>query len=280
MDIRTDRIIPITDFMAPELDVYARLSENQLYHLYEPDAGIFIAESPNVIERALNAGYEPLSFLAETRELFGDAQRILMRCEHTPVYTAEFEILTRLTGFALTRGLLCAMRRKPLPTLEAVCAGARRIAVMERVMNPTNVGAIFRSAAALGMDAVLLTPGCSDPLYRRAARVSMGTVFQIPWTFLDEKICSWPEEGQKNLRKLGFRTAAMALKQDSVSVDHPALMAEERLAIVLGTEGDGLSEKTIADCDYTVMIPMAHGVDSLNVAAASAVAFWELGKRK
>ena len=280
MDIRTDRIIPIMDFMAPELDVYARLSENQLYHLYEPDAGIFIAESPNVIERALNAGYEPLSFLAETRELYGDAQRILMRCEHTPVYTAEFEILTRLTGFALTRGLLCAMRRKPLPTLEAVCAGARRIAVMARVMNPTNVGAIFRSAAALGMDAVLLTPGCSDPLYRRAARVSMGTVFQIPWTFLDEKICSWPEEGQENLRKLGFRTAAMALKQDSVSVDHPALMAEERLAIVLGTEGDGLSEKTIADCDYTVMIPMAHGVDSLNVAAASAVAFWELGKRK
>lgn len=280
MDIRTDRIIPITDFMAPELDVYARLSENQLYHLYEPDAGIFIAESPNVIERALNAGYEPLSFLAETRELYGDAQRILMRCEHMPVYTAESELLTRLTGFALTRGLLCAMRRKPLPTLEAVCAGARRIAVMERVMNPTNVGAIFRSAAALGMDAVLLTPGCSDPLYRRAARVSMGTVFQIPWTFLDEKISSWPEEGQKILRQLGFRTAAMALKQDSVSVDHPALMAEERLAIVLGTEGDGLSEKTIADCDYTVMIPMAHGVDSLNVAAASAVAFWELGKRK
>lgn len=280
MDIRTDRIIPITDFMAPELDVYARLSENQLYHLYEPDAGIFIAESPNVIERALNAGYEPLSFLAETKKLSGDVQRILIRCEHTPVYTAEFELLTRLTGFALTRGLLCAMRRKPLPTLEAVCAGARRIAVMERVMNPTNVGAIFRSAAALGMDAVLLTPGCSDPLYRRAARVSMGTVFQIPWTFLDEKICSWPEEGQKNLRKLGFRTAAMALKQDSVSVDHPALMAEERLAIVLGTEGDGLSEKTIADCDYTVMIPMAHGVDSLNVAAASTVAFWELGKKK
>ena len=187
MDIRTDRIIPITDFMAPELDVYARLSENQLYHLYEPDAGIFIAESPNVIERALNAGYEPLSFLAETKKLSGDVQRILIRCEHTPVYTAEFELLTRLTGFALTRGLLCAMRRKPLPTLEAVCAGARRIAVMERVMNPTNVGAIFRSAAALGMDAVLLTPGCSDPLYRRAARVSMGTVFQIPWTFLDEK---------------------------------------------------------------------------------------------
>ena len=280
MDIRTDRIIPITDFMAPELDVYARLSENQLYHLYEPDAGIFIAESPNVIERALNAGYEPLSFLAETKKLSGDVQRILIRCEHTPVYTAEFELLTRLTGFALTRGLLCAMRRKPLPTLEAVCAGARRIAVMERVMNPTNVGAIFRSAAALGMDAVLLTPGCSDPLYRRAARVSMGTVFQIPWTFLDEKICSWPEEGQKNLRKLGFRTAAMELKQDSLSVDHPALMAEERLAIVLGTEGDGLSEKTIADCDYTVMIPMAHGVDSLNVAAASSVAFWELGKKK
>ena len=278
MDIRTDRIIPIMDFMAPELDVYARLSENQLYHLYEPDAGIFIAESPNVIERALNAGYEPLSFLAETRELYGDAQRILMRCEHTPVYTAEFEILTRLTGFALTRGLLCAMRRKPLPTLEAVCAGARRIAVMERVMNPTNVGAIFRSAAALGMDAVLLTPGCSDPLYRRAARVSMGTVFQIPWTFLDSRL-SWPQEGVGFLRELGFATAAMALNDDSVSIDDSGLMSEEKLAIILGTEGDGLAAGTIAGCDYTVRIPMSHGVDSLNVAAASAVAFWQLGRR-
>ena len=280
MDTRTDRIIPITDFTAPELDVYARLSENQLYHLYEPDTGIFIAESPNVIERALNAGYEPLSFLAETKEIFGEAQKVLSRCEDTPVFTADFQVLTRLTGFSLTRGLLCAMRRKPLPAPESVGAGARRIAVLERVMNPTNVGAIFRSAAALGMDAVLLTPGCSDPLYRRAARVSMGTVFQIPWTFLDEKDCAWPEEGQEFLRKLGFRTAAMALKQDSVSIDHPALLAEDRLAVVLGTEGDGLSETTIADCDYTVMIPMSHGVDSLNVAAASAVAFWELGKKK
>lgn len=280
MDIRIERVIPITDFTAPELDIYARFSENQLYHLYEPDTGIFIAESPNVIERALNAGYEPVSFLAETREICRDAQRILMRCKHVPVYTADMEILTRLTGFSLTRGLLCAMRRKPLPAVEAVCTGARRIAVLERVMNPTNVGAIFRSAAALGMDAVLLTPGCSDPLYRRAARVSMGTVFQIPWTFLDEKTCSWPQEGQRFLSQLGFRTAAMALKQNSVSVDYPALLEEERLAVVLGTEGDGLSETTIADCDYTVMIPMTHGVDSLNVAAASAVAFWELGKRR
>ena len=272
--------IKITDFMAPELDVYARLTENQLLNRAHPEEGMFIAESPKVIERALDAGCIPVSLLMETKHAQGEAKEVIERCGDIPVYTAEFDVLTKLTGFALTRGALCAMYRPKLQEPEQICAKARRIAVLENVVNPTNVGAIFRSAAALHMDAVLLTPGCSDPLYRRAARVSMGTVFQIPWTFLDEKICSWPEEGQKNLRKLGFRTAAMALKQDSVSVDHPALMAEERLAIVLGTEGDGLSEKTIADCDYTVMIPMAHGVDSLNVAAASAVAFWELGKRK
>ena len=274
MDTRTDRIIPITDFTAPELDVYARLSENQLYHLYEPDTGIFIAESPNVIERALNAGYEPLSFLAETKEIFGEAQKVLSRCEDTPVFTADFQVLTRLTGFSLTRGLLCAMKRKPLPAPESVCAGARRIAVLERVMNPTNVGAIFRSAAALGMDAVLLTPGCSDPLYRRAARVSMGTVFQIPWTYLPD---GWPEPSMGWLRAQGFRTVAMALRDDSVPLNDPRLLAEERLAIVLGTEGDGLAQATIDACDYTVRIPMSHGVDSLNVAAASAVAFYQLG---
>ena len=272
--------IEITDFLAPELDVYARLTENQLLNRAHPEEGMFIAESPKVIERALDAGCIPVSLLMETKHVQGEAKEMIERCGDIPVYTAEFDVLTKLTGFALTRGALCAMYRPKLQEPEEICAKARRIAVLENVVNPTNVGAIFRSAAALHMDAVLLTPGCSDPLYRRAARVSMGTVFQIPWTYLDEKICSWPEEGQKNLRKLGFRTAAMALKQDSVSVDHPALMAEERLAIVLGTEGDGLSEKTIADCDYTVMIPMAHGVDSLNVAAASAVAFWELGKRK
>lgn len=278
MELIQNKIILIEDFLAPELDVYARLSENQLVHYYEPDVGLFIAESPNVIERALGAGYEPVSFLAEIKSLAGDAKRILDRCPDTPVYTAEFDVLTKLTGFQLSRGLLCAMRRKPLLRVEEICKKARRIAVLERVMNPTNIGAIFRSAAALNMDAVVLTPGCSDPLYRRAARVSMGTVFQIPWTYFDEKNCKWPEDGLKVLRNLGFKTVSMALKKDSVSVDDPKLLAEEKLAVILGTEGDGLAAETIADCDYTVMIPMAHGVDSLNVAAASAVAFWELGK--
>lgn len=272
-------IIRITDFNAPELDVYARLSEVQLLHYHEPDLGMFIAESPNVIERALNSGYEPLSFLAETKEIEGDAHKLTERCGNVPVYTAEFDVLTKLTGFKLTRGLLCAMRRKRLPGAEKLCAGAKRIAVLENVMNPTNVGAIFRSAAALNMDAVLLTPGCSDPLYRRAARVSMGTVFQIPWTFLDEKTEAWPRQGMELLKKLGFQTAAMALKDDSRSIADPELKQAEKQAVILGTEGEGLTDETIEACDYTVRIPMAHGVDSLNVAAASAVAFWELGKQ-
>ena len=249
----------ITDLSAPELDIYARLSEGQLLHYYEPDTGLFIAESPKVISRALDAGYEPVSLLMEPEHVEGEAREVVSRCGGIPVYTAEARILTELTGFQLTRGVLCAMRRRRLPDAASLCAGARRVAVLENVMNPTNVGAIFRSAAALGMDAVLLTPGCSDPLYRQQ--------------------CPWPERGMEVLRELGFKTAAMALKKDSVSIGDPALLAEERLAVVLGTEGDGLAAETIADCDYTVMIPMAHGVDSLNVAAASAVAFWELGKR-
>lgn len=268
----------ITDFDAPELDAYARLSELQLLRYYEPKPGLFIGESPKVIKRALEAGYEPLSFLVEHRDLEGEAAAFLRRFPEIPVYTAEYEVLTKLTGYALTRGLLCLMRRKALPSAEEVCCNARRIAILENVVNPTNVGAIFRSAAALHMDAVLLTPGCSDPLYRRSARVSMGTVFQIPWTIFDKKI-SWPEKGIELLQKLGFKTAAMALCDDSVGIDAPELLEEEKLAVILGTEGDGLTAQTIADCDYTVKIPMSHGVDSLNVAAASAVAFWELGKR-
>ena len=266
----------IRDFAAPELDVYARASEVQLLRYYEPEPGIFIAESPKVIERALHAGYEPISFLVEHKDLEGEAGAILERYPKVPVYTAEYEILVKLTGFALTRGMLCAMRRNLLPSVEEICRNASRIAVLENVVNPTNIGAIFRSAAALHMDAVLLTGGCSDPLYRRAARVSMGTVFQIPWTYFDKKAL-WPEEGMLLLKKLGFKTAAMALRDDSVGINDSALQAEERLAVILGTEGDGLASQTIADCDYTVKIPMSHGVDSLNVAAASAVAFWELG---
>ena len=269
--------IEITDFNAPELDAYARVSELQLLRYYEPKPGVFIGESPKVIERALNAGYEPVSFLVEHRDLKGEASELLSRFPELPVYTAEYEVLTKLTGYALTRGILCLMKRKSLPSVKEVCKNARRIAILENVVNPTNVGAIFRSAAALHMDAVLLTPGCSDPLYRRAARVSMGTVFQIPWTFFDKKI-SWPEKGMEILRDLGFKTAAMALCDDSVGIDAPELLEEEKLAVILGTEGDGLAAQTIADCDYTVKIPMSHGVDSLNVAAASAVAFWELGK--
>ena len=270
-------IIPITDFTAPELDIYARLTENQLLNRHEPEKGIFIAESPIVIERALNAGYEPLSFLVEDKHIETQAHDILTRCPDIPVYTAEFNVLTQLTGFALTRGMLCAMRRPALPSVEEVCANARRIAILENVVNPTNVGAIFRSAAALNMDAVLLTNACSNPLYRRAIRVSMGTVFQIPWTFLEEATAEEPEKGILRIQQLGFKTAAMALSDNSVSIDHPALMQEDKLAIVLGTEGDGLAKRTITACDYTVRIPMSHGVDSLNVAAASAVAFWQLG---
>lgn len=272
-------IIEITDFSAPQLDVYARLSEGQLLNRHEPEKGLFIAESPRVIERALDAGYVPISLLLERKHIAGEAKDIITRCGSIPVYTADSEILTKLTGFHLTRGALCAMRRKPLPQVDDICSQARRIAVLENVVNPTNVGAIFRSAAALCMDAVLLTPACSDPLYRRAVRVSMGTVFQIPWTYLGEEVTEWPQPGMKQLQEMGFKTVAMALRDDSLSITDPRLMAEEKLAIVLGTEGEGLTDGTIADCDYTVRIPMAHGVDSLNVAAASAIAFWELGKR-
>lgn len=273
-------MIEITDFDAPELDVYARLTEAQLLNKDHPEDELFIAESPKVISRALDGGYEPVSVLVEKKQVLEDAETIavLGKCGNVPVYTAEFEVLTKLTGFKLTRGMLCAMKRRRLPGLQEICNGCDRIAVLENVMNPTNVGAIFRSAAALHMDAVILTGGCSNPLYRRASRVSMGTVFQIPWTFVDNSVI-WPEEGMKILRELGFKTAAMALKEDSASIDDPELMKEDKLAVILGTEGDGLAPETIADCDYTVMIPMSHGVDSLNVAAASAVAFWQLGKR-
>ena len=273
-------MIEITDFDAPELDVYARLTEAQLLNKDHPEDGLFIAESPKVISRALDGGYELVSVLVEKKQVLEDAETIavLGKCGNVPVYTAEFEVLTKLTGFKLTRGMLCAMKRRRLPGLQEICNGCDRIAVLENVMNPTNVGAIFRSAAALHMDAVILTGGCSNPLYRRASRVSMGTVFQIPWTFVDNSVI-WPEEGMKILRELGFKTAAMALKEDSASIDDPELMKEDKLAVILGTEGDGLAPETIADCDYKVMIPMSHGVDSLNVAAASAVAFWQLGKR-
>lgn len=269
-------IIEITDFAAPELEVYARLREVQLLNRQDPEQGIFIAESPRVIERALDAGCVPLSFLVEKKHLEQEARTLMERCPESPFYTAEFDVLTQITGYKLTRGMLCAMRRpKPL-SVEEVCAGTHRIAILENVVNPTNVGAIFRSAAALNMDAVLLTPDCSDPLYRRSIRVSMGTVFQIPWTYFPED-ASWPEEGMKLLKESGFKTVSMALRNDSVEINDPVLHAEERLAVILGTEGEGLASTTIADSDYTVKIPMSHGVDSLNVAAASAVAFWELG---
>lgn len=269
----------IHHFDTPELDIYARLNEVQLLHYYEPNGGLFIAESPKVIERALNAGYEPVSFLVEKKHIAGETKALLERCQGIPVYTAGEDILTKLTGFHLTRGALCAMRRRDHLTVEEICKDAKRIAVLENVVNPTNVGAIFRSAAALHMDAVLLTPACSDPLYRRASRVSMGTVFQVPWTYICSDASDWPHPTLDELKRLGFKTAAMALSDDSVSIDNPDLMAEEKLAIILGTEGDGLAAATIVDCDYTVKIPMAHGVDSLNVAAASAVAFWQLGNR-
>ncbi len=303
--------IMIRNFAAPELDVYARLSEAQLLHYYEPAPGLFIAESPRVITRAADAGHVPESFLAAPEMLSkGEAAALMARFPDTPVYTAPEEVLTRLTGFQLTRGLLCAMRRRTLPSPEEICRTARTVAVLENVVNPTNIGAIFRSAAALNMDAVFLTEGCSDPYYRRAARVSMGTVFQIPWTYLrdpkkgrgnetdPEKETrpgnsageedrpensagaeGRPENSAEQLRALGFRTAAMALEEHSVRIDDPAVLNAPRLAVFLGTEGDGLAPRTIACCDDTIMIPMSHGVDSLNVAAASAVAFWQLGSR-
>lgn len=315
------QLIEVKDVHEPQLDIYARLSEGQLLHYYEPAGGLFIAESPMIIHRALDAGYSPLSMLVEHKLTEGQGRELIARCGDIPVYTAGREVLERITGYALTRGMLCAMHRRPLPDAAQVCRDARRIAVLENVMNPTNVGAIFRSAAALGMDGILLTPGSSDPLYRRAVRVGMGTVFQIPWTFLNlpgedrdvpnragpsessegQAVCNvvsrYPQkesclerqdiqavktQGSQMIRflhGLGFRTVAMALREDAVSLEDPRLQAQERLAVVLGTEGDGLAADTIADCDYTVRIPMAHGVDSLNVAAASAVAFWQLGRR-
>lgn len=262
-------IIEIKDFEAKELDIYARLTENQLINRENPEEGMFIAESPKVIERALDAGYEAVSFLMEKKHVEGEGKYILERCEGVPIYVAEFEVLTKLTGFMLTRGMLCAMRRRPLPLVSDICKNARRVAVLEEVMNPTNVGAIVRSAAALNMDAILFTKGCSNPLYRRAIRVSMGTVFQVPFTFIDDI---------NELKALGFKTVAMALKEDSYSIRDERIIKEEKLAIILGTEGDGLKTSTIDNADYTVMIPMSHGVDSLNVAAASAVAFFQLGQ--
>lgn len=307
-------IIEIKDLDAPELQIYYNLNEAQLFHYFEPKPGIFIAESPKVIKRALDAGCVPMSFLMEKKHVKTQAKEILARCEklqsqdikqtdkmeaengnssmaaehdipvctaecEIPVYIAEIEVLAKITGYQLTRGMLCAMYRPTLPSVEQICKNARRVAILENVVNPTNVGAIFRSAAALGMDAVLLTSACADPLYRRASRVSMGTVFQIPWTYFD-KNASWSDSVMDVLHKLGYKTAAMALRDDSVSIDDEKMMAEEKLAIVLGTEGDGLADHTIADCDYTVKIPMTHGVDSLNVAAASAVAFWQLGMKR
>lgn len=283
-------IIEITDLDIPELDIYSCLSEVQLLHINEPGQGIFIAESPKVIGRALDAGYSPISILVERKHIEGEAHNIISRCENTPVYTADFEILTQLTGYKLTRGMLCAMRRRPLPTVEDVCKNTQRIAVLENIMNPTNVGAIFRSAAALNVDGILLTSGCSDPLYRRSIRVSMGTVFQIPWTYLNTDSIKTPDNKNevntpqklwiKLLKNIGFKTAAMALTDDSVSIDDSELASCEKLAIVLGTEGEGLEPHTISSCDYTVKIPMSHDVDSLNVAAASAVAFWQLCRKK
>lgn len=282
-------VIEIKDFNAPELDIYARCTEARLLNKDHPEEGMFIAESPKVIGRALDAGYEPLSVLVEKKQMEENEEtsQIMNRFDDTKVsiFTADFEVLTKLTGFKLTRGMLCAMRRKPLRKFQDLCDGINRIAILENVQNPTNVGAIFRSAAALNMEAVLLSPGCSDPLYRRASRVSMGTVFQIPWTFIrdsNEMRCKreviWPKQAIAELKKLGYKTAALALTDDSVSIDDSELMKEEKLAVILGNEGEGLENETITLCDYTVKIPMTHGVDSLNVAAASAVAFWQLGK--
>jgi tRNA G18 (ribose-2'-O)-methylase SpoU len=268
------KITEITDLCLPELEPYTTTAEVQLLRRFEPEPGMFIAESPKVIRRALDAGFEPLSFLLERKYIDGQASDIIKRCPDVPVYTADSDILTRLTGFKLTQGALCAMRRKVLPKAEDICRGAARIAVLEDIMNQTNVGAVFRSAAALGFDAVLLTSGCCDPLYRRSVRVSMGTVFQVPWTYLDRSSSDYVSA----LKDMGFASAAMALTDNSVGIDNPDVMAEKRLAVILGTEGEGLRDSTIAACDYTVKIPMAHGVDSLNVAAASAVAFWQLGK--
>ena len=272
-------IVPVTDLTHPGLSPYARLTEHQLRNKRRPEEGLFIAESPKVIGHALDAGYVPVSLLIEEKHLRGQGAPLLERCGDIPVYTGASALLEALTGYRLTRGILCAMRRPALPTVEDICAGARRVAVLEGIVDPTNVGAVFRSAAALHMDAVLVTPTCCDPLHRRSVRVSMGTLFQVPWTVIGSQAGDWPHPGLERLKALGFATAAMALDARAVTIEDPRLRSEERLAIVLGTEGDGLSSHTIAGCDYTVCIPMAHGVDSLNVAAASAVAFWELRAR-
>lgn len=269
-------IIELCSLDQPEVAVFTRLTEAQLRNRLEPEKGIFIAESPKVIQRALDAGCTPLSFLMERKHIQGQAQELIERCRDAPVYTADRQLLESLTGYTLTRGILCAMRRPILPVMEEICTQAHRVAILENIVDATNVGAIFRSAAALHMDAVLLTPSCCDPLCRRAARVSMGTVFQIPWTRIGDSADQWPRLGLERLHQIGFKTAALALREDSIAIDDPQLLAQDRLAIILGTEGDGLSARTIADCDYTVSIPMSHGVDSLNVAAASAVAFWQL----
>ena len=272
-------IIEITDLNAPQLAPYVRLTEAQLRNKQHPEQGLFIAESPKVIGHALDAGYRPVSLLMERRHIEGQGAAVIARCGEVPVYTAESAVLEQLTGFALTRGILCAMCRPALPTVEQLCADAKRVAVLEGVVDPTNVGAIMRSAAALHMDAVLVTPTCCDPLHRRAVRVSMGTVFQVPWTRIGQTAADWPQQGLAQLQQLGFKTVALALNEDSVSIDDPQLMAEEKLAVILGTEGDGLAHSTVAGCDYTALIPMSHGVDSWNVAAAGAVAFWQLRKR-
>ena len=269
-------IIEVTDFSSPDLDVFARLTETQLRNRIEPEKGIFIAESAKVIRLALDAGCEPISLLVERKHIAGQAHDIIASCGDIPVYTADDDMLTELTGFQLSRGVICAMRRPRLPDVEELCTGARRVAILDGIMDSTNVGAIFRSAAALNMDAVLITPSCCDPLCRRAVRISMGTIFQVPWTRIGSKPAEWPQSGVERLRRLGFKTVAMALSDTACSIDDPQLMAEEKLAIVLGTEGNGLPPNTIAACDYTACIPMSHGVDSLNVAAASAVAFWQL----
>ncbi len=269
-------IIEISSENRKETEIFTSVPERELYHYYEPDRGIFIAESPKVIERALNAGYEPLELMMCRRDITGEAAKIISRCGDIPLYTGDYDEITAVTGFELIRGAICAMRRRKLPAAEEICRDARRIAVLENVVNPANMGSIFRSAAALDMDAVLLTKGCTDPLYRRSSRVSMGTVFQVPWTFIDAAENGYTEL----LRNLGFSLAAMALCDDSVDIDDAALNSEEKLAVIMGAEGEGLLASTIEACDYTVKIPMSHGVDSLNVAAASAVAFWQLGRKK
>ena len=272
--------IKIDDFNAPELDVYSRLTGQQLKSKLDPDQAILIAESPEVIRVAMNAGIEPLSLLTDERLINGAVENIIDRMDDKPIYIATRDVLSSLTGFALTRGALAAMRRPKKKSIEEIISGARRIAILEEVADTTNIGALFRSAAALNIDAVLVTPTCCDPLSRRAVRVSMGTVFQVPWTWIGESASDWPENGLEILKSLGFKTVAMALTDDSVSIDDEELMNEDKLAIILGTEGTGLKKETIAKCDYTVKIPMSHGVDSLNVACAGAVAFWQLGRKK